>query len=304
MRLSKRGKLFNNLATSPKFQHLILMSGGVCEKLKKLPSKYSLTLFPHGVVSKGDLVAGQKKGKGSGRAMGNIDREKGLKEVAASEAVKMIRDGAIVGLGTGSTVALAIAELGRRVREEGLEIIGIPTSYQAAMLARANGIVTRTLDDISKIDIAIDGADEVDQSKNLIKGRGAAHTREKIVDSFAELFVVVVDDSKLVRHLGEKFPVPVEVLPFAVQPVMKQLQAMGGNPELRMGVKKDGPVITDQGNMVVDVRFPEIRDPKALELQLNNIPGVVENGLFVGLAHLVLVGTTDEGGKPIIRRID
>jgi len=236
--------------------------------------------------------------------MERTDRAERLKERVGLEAAKMVTDGAIVGLGTGSTVAPAIAELGRRVREEGLEIIGIPTSYQAAMLARASGITTRTLDDVSRIDIAIDGADEVDPDKNLIKGRGAAHTREKVVDSWAELFVVVVDDSKLVRHLGEKFPVPVEVLPFAVHPVMKKLQAMGGDPELRVGVRKDGPVITDQGNMIIDVRFPEIKDPKALEARLNNIPGVVENGLFVGLAHLVLVGTEEEGEKLTVRRIE
>ena len=236
--------------------------------------------------------------------MGTIDRGKRLKERAALEAVKMIREDAIVGLGTGSTAALAIAELGRRVREEGLEIIGIPTSYRSAMIARENGIATRSLDDVSKIDIAIDGADEVDPKKSLIKGGGGAHTREKVVDGLADLFVVVVDDSKLVKHLGEKCPVPVEVLPFAVNPVVKKLQVMGGNPVLRMGVKKDGPVITDQGNMVIDVRFPEIKDPKALEIKLNDIPGVVENGLFVGLAHLVLVGTVDRGGNPTIKRIE
>jgi len=236
--------------------------------------------------------------------MGKIDREKRLKERAALEAVKMIRDGAIVGLGTGSTAALAITELGRRVREEGLEIIGIPTSYQAAMIARANGIVTRTLDDVSKIDIAVDGADEVDSEKNLIKGGGGAHTREKVVDGLADQFVVVVDDSKLVERLGEKFPVPVEVLPFAIGPVMKKLRGMGGNPALRMGVKKDGPVISDQGNMLIDVRFPEIEDPAALERNLNDIPGVVENGLFVGLAHVILIGTMDQRGGAFIRRID
>jgi len=232
------------------------------------------------------------------------DRGESLKKRVALEAAKMVTGGAIVGLGTGSTVAPAIAELGRRVREEGLEIIGIPTSYQAAMLARASGIATRTLDDVSRIDIALDGADEVDPHKNLIKGRGAAHTREKIVDSWAELFVVVVDDSKLVKHLGEKFPVPVEVLPFAVHPVMKKLLAMGGNPELRMGVKKDGPVITDQGNMIIDVRFSAIKDPKGLERELNDIPGAVENGIFAGLAHLVLVGTAEEGAKPTVKRIE
>jgi ribose 5-phosphate isomerase A len=160
------------------------------------------------------------------------------------------------------------------------------------------------LDDVPKIDIAIDGADEVDPNKNLIKGRGGAHTREKIVDGWAIRFVVVIDESKLVEHLGEKFPVPVEVLPFALRPVLESLQGLGADPILRMGVKKDGPVITDQGNLIIDVRFAEIKNPKALEAQLNNIPGVVENGLFTGLAHLVLVGTGDEEGKPIVRRID
>jgi ribose 5-phosphate isomerase A len=236
--------------------------------------------------------------------MRGADRGIRLKEMAALEAVKMVRDGTVVGLGTGSTAALAVAELGRKVQKEGLEIVGVPTSYQAAMIARENGITIRGLDDVSKIDIAIDGADEVDPEKNLIKGGGGAHTREKVIDSLAELFVVVVDESKLVDRLGQKFPVPVEALPFAVQPVMKQLEKMGGNPELRMGVKKDGPVITDQGNMLIDVRFSEIKNPKALERELNNIPGVVENGLFVGLAHVVLIGATDQRGEPVIRRID
>ena len=236
--------------------------------------------------------------------MAKIDRGKRLKERVALEAAKMVRDGTVVGLGTGSTAALAIAELGRRVREEGLEIVGIPTSYGSARIARENGIVIRTLDDVSKIDMAIDGADEVDPKKNLIKGGGGAHTREKVVDGLADLFVVIVDDSKLVKHLGQKSPVPVEVLPFAVNSVAKKLQGMGGNPAIRMGVKKDGPVITDQGNMIIDVRFPEIKDPKTLELELNDIPGVVENGLFVGLAHVVLIGTTDQRGEAIIRRID
>lgn len=236
--------------------------------------------------------------------MTKIDRGKRLKERVALEAAKMVRDGTVVGLGTGSTAAFAIAELGRRVREEALEIVGIPTSYGSAMIARENGIVIRSLDDVSKIDIAIDGADEVDPKKNLIKGGGGAHTREKVVDGLADLFVVIADDSKLVKHLGQKSPVPVEVLPFAVNSVAKKLQGMGGNPVIRMGVKKDGPVITDQGNMIIDVRFPEIKDPKTLELELNDIPGVVENGLFVGLAHVVLIGTTDQRGEAIIRRID
>lgn len=223
------------------------------------------------------------------------------KRLAGREAARLVKDGAIVGLGTGSTAAHAIEELGRRMREEGLGILGIPTSYQAAELARRNGIPLRTLDDVNRVDIAIDGADEVDPDKNLIKGGGAAHTREKVIDSLADFFVAVVDDSKLVDHLGEKYPVPVEVIPMALAPVMRRLEAMGGDPVLRVAVNKDGPVITDQGNLVVDVRFLSIEDPKGLESTLNNIPGVVENGLFVKLADLVIVGNRGDG---TVRRIE
>lgn len=223
------------------------------------------------------------------------------KRLSGREAAQLVRDGAIVGLGTGSTVAYAIEELGRRVREEGLRIVGIPTSYQAAGLARCGGIPVRTLDDVDRVDIALDGADEVDPEKNLIKGGGAAHTREKVIDALADYFVTVVDDSKLVSRLGEKSPVPVEVIPMALAPVMRRFEAMGGRPVLRVAVKKDGPVITDQGNFVVDVRFPSIDNPKDLESTLNNIPGVVENGLFVELADLVIVGIRADG---TVRRME
>ena len=229
------------------------------------------------------------------------DKKTLVKQRVALEAARLVPDGAVVALGTGSTAAFAIEELGRRIRAEGLAIRGIPTSYQAAMLARQFGIPLTTLDDVDHLDIAIDGADEVDPYKNLIKGGGAAHTREKIIDSLAEVFVVVVDASKLVRHLGETFPVPVEVLPLAIAPVLRRLTAMGGEPVVRMGVRKDGPVITDQGNLVVDVRFQTIPDPKGLEAALNNIPGVVENGIFTGVADIILVGSPEEAG---VRRID
>ena len=223
------------------------------------------------------------------------------KRLSGREAAKLVKDGAVVGLGTGSTAAYAIEELGRRIREEGLRILGIPTSYQALDLARRNGIPVRTLDDVDRVDISIDGADEVDPEKNLIKGGGAAHTQEKIIDSLADFFVTVVDDSKLVNRLGEKYPVPAEVIPMALAPVMRRFQAIGGNPVLRTAVKKDGPVITDQGNFVVDVRFPSIEDPQGLESTLNNIPGVVENGLFIKLADLVIVGISKDG---TVRRIE
>jgi ribose 5-phosphate isomerase A len=140
------------------------------------------------------------------------------------------------------------------------------------------------------VELAVDGADEVDPQLNLIKGGGAAHTMEKIVDSSAEKFIVIVDDSKLVDELGT-FPVPVEVIPQAFRVVAERLEAMDGKPELRIAERKDGPVITDNGNFVLDIQFQKISDPAALENELNTIPGVVENGLFTGIVHEVIVGT-------------
>ncbi len=234
--------------------------------------------------------------------MADITDKKTLaKQRVGLQAAALVEDGSIVALGTGSTAAFVIEELGRRIRQEGLSIRGIPTSYQAAMLARQYGVPLTTLDDVDHIDIAIDGADEVDPQKNLIKGGGGAHTREKVIDSLAKVFVVVIDQSKLVQHLGESFPVPVEVLPLAIAPVLRRLTAMGGTPVIRMAVKKDGPVITDQGNLVVDVTFREIPDPAALEAALNNIPGVLENGIFSGVANIILVGSPEDG---TVRRID
>lgn len=216
-------------------------------------------------------------------------------------AAAMVQEGQVVGLGTGSTAAYMIEELGRRIREEGLSIRGVPTSYSSSLLARAQDIPVRTLDDVGEIDIAIDGADEVDPAKNLIKGGGGAHTREKIVASAARRFVIVVDDSKLVARLGERMPVPVEVIPMALRVAMRRLEALGGSPVVREGVRKDGPVVTDEGNLLVDVRFGVIEDAARLEREINDIPGVVDNGLFVGLASLVLVADSAGGG---IRRIE
>jgi len=226
-----------------------------------------------------------------------------LKQQVGIAAAQRVKSGMVVGLGTGSTTAFAIEELGRRLTTgEISDIVGIPTSFQAVVLGKKFGIPIRSLDDVSNIDLAIDGADEVDPHKNLIKGGGAAHTREKVVDALADLFIVVVDQSKLVDRLGSTFPVPIEVIPMAVAPVTRAVMNLGGKPELRLGVKKDGPVITDQGNMVLDVTFAEIPDPKSLEQTLNNIPGVVENGLFVGLADLILVGEA-QGETPVVREI-
>ncbi|NEO78246.1 ribose-5-phosphate isomerase RpiA [Moorena sp. SIO4G3] len=232
-----------------------------------------------------------------------IDPIKLMKQEVGKAAAKRVQSGMIVGLGTGSTTAYAIQFLGDRLNSgEIKDIVGIPTSFQAEVLAKQYGIPLTTLDAVDHIDVAIDGADEVDPQKNLIKGGGAAHTREKIVDSLAKQFIVVVDSTKIVDSLGSTFLLPVEVIPMAITPVMNAIEKLGGKPELRMGVKKAGPVITDQGNMVVDVKFEAIDNPAELEKTINNIPGVLENGLFVGVTDLVLVGEVKDG-QTVIREI-
>jgi ribose 5-phosphate isomerase A len=226
-----------------------------------------------------------------------------MKQEVGRAAANLVRSDSVVGLGTGSTTAYAIEYLGERLRNgEITNVVGVPTSFQAEVLARKYGIPLTTLDVIEKMAIAIDGADEVDPQKNLIKGGGAAHTREKIVDSLADVFVVVVDGNKLVDKLGSTFLLPVEVIPMAVTPVTRKLESLGGKPQLRMGIKKAGPVVTDQGNLVIDVKFDSIDDPATLEKTINNIPGVLENGLFVGVADIILVGEIVDG-KPVVREI-
>jgi ribose 5-phosphate isomerase A len=232
-----------------------------------------------------------------------VDLVQLMKQQVGKAAADRVQSGSVVGLGTGSTTAFAIQFLGERLKSGELtDIKGIPTSFQASVLAKQHGIPLTTLDECDRIHIGIDGADEVDPQKNLIKGGGAAHTREKVVDSLAEQFIVVVDQSKLVDALGSTFPVPVEVLPMAIAPVIQALEKLGGKPELRMGIKKDGPVITDQGNMVLDVTFSVIPHPAELEKTINNIPGVLENGIFVGVTDLVLIGEIQDG-HPIVREM-
>lgn len=224
-----------------------------------------------------------------------------MKQEVGKAAANRVQSNSIVGLGTGSTTAFALEYIGDRLKKGELtNVVGVPTSFQAEVLAREYGIPLTTLDAIDHIDIAIDGADEVDPHKNLIKGGGAAHTREKIVDALANSFIVVVDSGKLVDKLGSTFLLPVEVIPMARTPVMRALEKLGGQPTLRMGVKKAGPVVTDQGNLVIDVKFAAIDNPAELEKNINNIPGVLENGLFVGVTDVVLVGEIIDG-KPSVR---
>ncbi|WP_457752044.1 ribose-5-phosphate isomerase RpiA [Thermococcus sp.] len=217
-----------------------------------------------------------------------------LKKTVARKALEFIEDDMVVGLGTGSTTAYFIEYLGKLIMEEELEdVYGVPTSYQSRLLAIENGIPVVGLDEVDAIDIAVDGADEVDPHLNLIKGRGAALTMEKIIEYRAGTFLVLVDESKLVERLGEKMPVPLEVIPAAWRAIAEEVEVFNAEAELRMASKKDGPVITDNGNVILDVRFHHIEDPLDLEIELNNIPGVVENGIFADIADVILVGTKD-----------
>lgn len=215
------------------------------------------------------------------------------KRAAAEKAVSFVASGMRVGLGTGSTTAFAIELIGRRIRDEGLDVIGTPTSSSATLLAREHGVPIRSLEELGRLDIAIDGADEVDPKLDLIKGRGAAHTREKIVASEADRFVVLVDDSKIVDQLGSHMPVPIEIVPMAIISVSRRVTLLGGDPVLRQGLRKDGPIVTDQGLWILDVDFGPIPDPSELDQQLSSLPGVLEHGLFIGLTTDVLIGSAD-----------
>jgi ribose 5-phosphate isomerase A len=230
------------------------------------------------------------------------DLQDRMKHAVATAATEQIRSGMVVGLGSGSTAALMIQALGAKLNSGELtDVVGVTTSFQGEVLAAELGIPLKSLNAIERIDLAIDGADEVDPSFQLIKGGGACHVQEKLVARRAERFVVVVDATKLVDTLNLGFLLPVEVLPGAWRQVQAQLRQLGGEAQLRMAVKKAGPVVTDQGNLVLDVRFAGgISDPVLLEAAINNLPGVLENGLFVNITDQVLVGEIVDG-QPRVR---
>ncbi|MFA5614424.1 MAG: ribose-5-phosphate isomerase RpiA [Methanoculleus sp.] len=228
----------------------------------------------------------------------NKARQEESKRNAGYHAAGMVEDGMVVGLGTGSTVFFAMERLGERIAGEGLSIVGVPTSYQAAIRARRYGIALSSLDEHPVLDIAIDGADQVDPDLRLIKGRGAAHLREKCVCDAARKVVIVADQTKMVETLSA--PVPVEVLPFALESVSRRLAALGASPILREGVKKDGPVITDNGNFIVDCDFGMIDDPGGLEAAIAAIPGALECGLFTAYKEKIWVIVGEEKGCRVI----
>jgi ribose 5-phosphate isomerase A len=220
------------------------------------------------------------------------------KREAGYEAAGLVRDGMVIGLGTGSTVLYAMERLGVLVRE-GLSVTGVPTSFQAAIRAREFGIPLTTLDECPVLDLAIDGADQVDPCRRLIKGRGAAHTREKCVAAAAKQLVIVVDSSKIVSILDA--PVPVEVLPFALTPVCQAVTRLGGRPVLREGSGKDGPVVTDNGNLILDCMFGRITEPEEWEDRLTSLPGVLSCGLFTRFCEKTTVLAGESGGDPVRR---
>ena len=213
---------------------------------------------------------------------------------AAEHAADMVQPDMVVGLGTGRAAAMFVRALARRVKD-GLAIRGIPTSLKTAELAKELSVPLTTLDEINDIDfgidIDVDGADEVDPALNLIKGHGGALLRERVIASVSKRFVVLVGEEKLVPHLGAKMAVPVEVVPFAVPIVRAGLLGLGADVTLR--TNQDGAYESDNGNQILDARFDNIADARDLERRIDELPGVVDSGLFIGMADLVLVHDSD-----------
>jgi ribose 5-phosphate isomerase A len=212
------------------------------------------------------------------------------KKRAAERAVEFIADGQIVGLGTGSTSRYAIEALGRRVGE-GLRVQGVATSEATAQMARSLGVMVLDLNDVPAIDLAIDGADEVDEDFNMIKGGGGALTREKLVALASKKRIFIVDETKLVKRLGERWALPVEVLPFSWKHASSKIAQLGCEPQLRMAGTQ--PFETDNGNYILDCRFKGIAEPQKIEKRVKFISGVIECGLFIGIADVLVIGWPD-----------
>jgi ribose 5-phosphate isomerase A len=219
------------------------------------------------------------------------------KRVSGRHAADLVRSGMTLGLGTGSTVFFTLERLAERIRDEGLEVRGVPTSVDTELKAREMGIPLATLDEVERIDLTVDGADEIDGDFQMIKGGGGALLREKVVASITDREIIVVGRNKVVERLGLGFLLPIEFVPFAGATVRRALVALGCEPGLRGGAT---PFVTDNGNHIYDCRFPDgISDPRALEAASLQIPGVVECGLFIDLAHVLVIG--DEDGTVEVR---
>ncbi|MFW6228444.1 MAG: ribose 5-phosphate isomerase A [Alkalispirochaeta sp.] len=212
---------------------------------------------------------------------------------------RFVRSGMKIGLGTGSTAIHAVRRVGQLIQDGTLtDVVAVPTSFETTIEAQTFGIPLRSMNDpdiAGGLDLAIDGADEVDtRDLSLIKGGGGALTREKVVEYRAKTLYVIVDESKLSKRLGSGFPVPVECIPDALKPVERELATYGCRPILRMALRKAGPVVTDNGNLILDLHFDDPSfDPATLEVELNRVPGVLENGIFTGVSRRVFVGRAD-----------
>ena len=219
------------------------------------------------------------------------------KYACALRASALVENGMKVGLGTGSTAYWLVYHLAERVRSEGLEFVGVPTSNKTREQAQSEGLKLISMDDAGRLDITIDGADEFDQSMNLIKGGGGAHLQEKIVAFGSDRMVVIADETKKVNKLG-KFPLPVEVLKFGSASSQKKIEELLIAQNYRdftvqMRMEKTKPFITDEGNYIFDLNLGEIQNPRKLCVDLNIIPGVVENGLFIDVCNAVIIGYSD-----------
>jgi ribose 5-phosphate isomerase A len=212
------------------------------------------------------------------------------KQMAAERGASLVESGMVLGLGSGSTATLAVLAIGRRLREGNLRnVIGVPSSSAIAAVARESGVPLTTLEEHPVLDLDLDGADEVDPNLNLIKGLGGALLWEKVVAAASRRVVIFVDESKLVDRLGTKAPLPVEVIPFGWRSHLAFIQALGGKPELR--TMPDGrPFVTEEGNYILHCRFDGITDPAGLDAKLLTRAGVVGTGLFLGIAHQVIIG--------------
>ncbi|MFW9849053.1 MAG: ribose 5-phosphate isomerase A [Candidatus Thorarchaeota archaeon] len=213
---------------------------------------------------------------------------------AAKSAIPLIPKSGAIGLGSGSTVAIFAKELGRQISEDKVDVLVVPSSYQAYQLAVEYKIPLTNLDLNPTLLMTVDGADEVDKDLNLTKGGGGALFQEKIVASASKKLIIIIDESKLVDHLGTRFEIPIEILPFSLGVVKRKISAMGITPTVREAQRKMGPVVTDNGNFILDLKFPKpLQDPSKVAVDLKMIPGVVETGLFIGMTDEVHVGLED-----------
>jgi ribose 5-phosphate isomerase A len=217
-----------------------------------------------------------------------------VKKAAALAACEMIEPDSVIGLGSGSTMMHLAEEIGRR-NKNGHNISVVPTSYEMMLMAKMYNIPLLIINNVTSLPLAIDGADEIDPEGNAIKGKGGAQTCEKIVASLAEQYVLIADQTKLVDRLGKNMPVPVEVLPAAMGLVRRRLESFDCEVTIRLGTGKVGPVITDYGNMILDLRFAGIDDCMMLDRRLNDIPGVVGHGLFTGIVDKAIAGFIENG---------